>query len=299
MDPPADPPSIPKRKTTGAATAAHERSKSLDMPLHTKREHGGIAKSSPTTSPKKPVTSPRKFITSPMKSVTSPQRLAAALQNRMRDAWRRTADSQTGVAYKTFPTVEEVTAYFGTNYNRTLYSSVAEHEGLPLHIAETGKNYNSRLFRHPICRFYPDAPPDPAEWIKADEDPYAYMALQIDTTPPNETRFLLSRKNGETLTTEQRGRLQITNQRSMRNHRDDGKVEVRTYRGHGVCGGIPFCYKQTQNCVSGVEMNEEELKHHYSTVHKLQVEAFIDIEGEFDQEDEQMEKQKREEEEAV
>ncbi|KAF8540737.1 hypothetical protein BDD12DRAFT_980102 [Trichophaea hybrida] len=139
-------------------------------------------------------------------------------------------------------------------------------------------------------------PLDPAEWIKADEDPYAYMALQIDTTPPNETRFLLCRKNGETLTTEQRGHLQITNQRSMRNHSDDGKMENCT----GIQGLVQFGYSNSwyytvqysfalnpvPNCVSGVEMNEEDLKHHYSSVHKLQVEAFIDIEKEFNQEGE-------------
>jgi len=43
-------------------------------------------------------------------------------------------------------------------------------------------------------------------------------------------------------------------------------------------------------------MNEEELKDHYATVRNLQVGAVIDIEGEYDNKDEQKEKEQQEKE---
>jgi hypothetical protein len=107
----------------------------------------------------------------------------------MNAAWRRTADSQTHWSHRTFSTVDEVITHYGTNWNRILYSDASAQQGLPLHIAETVSNHATKLFRHPICRFYGDSPLIPAEWTAVDEDPHSYYNLQINTTTLSEIRW--------------------------------------------------------------------------------------------------------------
>lgn len=112
-----------------------------------------------------------------------------------------------------------------------------------------------------------------------DGDDEVYYACQLDVTPFRATKL---RKPGkELLSKEKRVQLQKMNLKGMMEHRQ-GEVEVRTFNGYAVCGGVPFCYRQTRECVSGVEMGVEELKVHLREAHGLKVGRVVDIEGEWE-----------------
>ncbi|KAI5819146.1 hypothetical protein BZA77DRAFT_305887 [Pyronema omphalodes] len=248
-------------------------------------------------------TTTRRTLTLPIRS--PPSRLNP--QPRHHKSFLNTADAQV-LPYELFPSADAVEEKYLPS-QRTMYSRLAIKAGLPVYVVAKPPG----MFRHPVTRFYPEAPSDPGVWLRGieevagmegmkgikedgqengnngddkgddrDGDDEVYYACQLDITPFRSTKL---RKPGkELLSKTKRVQLQKLNLRGMMQHRQGG-VEMRVYNGASVCGGVPFCYKQTRECVSGVEMDVEELKMHLRVAHGLRVTRVVDIESEWETEE--------------